>query len=287
MSVDFNHPFMNPEKSLYWRYLKMGATGANKRESKKTFILITGVTLSFLGLLYTLNQVISVTQSPPPASQVLGVIDESSSPVIPPTNPPPSPTPVVSTPTPSQNQGSLINRIKLSSLPAAANLDKSVFLADLIIDALKLPLDVGKPFPISRLVYDTSLYPQPNEAYLDPFNHEYFLVLANKMNLPTEAQSGYLNLSLEPVPETLMPYLMDSTYCQSDADCYLRTSQCQENAFNLYDVYLEGAVCRSSIPSISPVPVYSAVYGCYQIRTPSTPTCVANQCRLNWDQACI
>src|SRR4030042_6084878 len=225
---DSDTPLFYPAKPLYWQYLKSGLVAANGVEKRKTILLLLSLTLVFVTILFSINRLLSDIKPP---AQVLGESNEQPTPT-------PIPTSLPITPSPTGIPPILVFTATVSAKPALLA-HPGLFLADVLVDALKLPLIVGPPFPVNRILYDAAANPPPGDTRPDPFNGQYIIVLSYPTEVPKQAESVYLSVRTQPLSEAWMPYLLDPTYCQSSTECDLRVSQCQENAFNRFELFMD------------------------------------------------
>jgi hypothetical protein len=277
-------PLFHPTKPLYWHYLSQGIKNANATENRKVVVLLFGLGIAFIGFVFSLNRIVNVFKSSAPPA-VLGIEDNNLAANV--ESPTAIPTPVITlSPNPSLAPKSVIYEISLTAKTPLAS-TTHVYLADVIVDALKLPLIVGKPFPLRRIVYDATAVASLSALLENHFNGHYYLVLNDPENLPAVANSPYVTLKTKSVSSTYLPYLMDPTYCVSDTDCFVRTSNCQENAYNRFDLFIDHYVCRQPLPAITPVPEYSALEGCYMQNTYDQPLCQNHRCQLHTTNHCV
>ena len=269
-------PLFHPTKPLYWQYLKSGLVTVNGVEKRKTALLLLGLTLIFISLIFSLHRLLSVVK---PTPKVLGETTSQPTPTF-------IPTPQPITPSPTSVPPILVFSATVSAKPAVLA-TPNLYLADVLVDALKLPLIIGRPFPIKRILYDAWSTPSLSLLQQNPFNGHYFIVLSAPALIPHQAKSAYISVTTQPLSETWLPYFTDPTYCQTDIDCALRVSQCQENAFNRFDLFMDVSSCVATVPPISPIPEYSVVDGCLTIPQYTAPVCLNNHCQTHQENQCI
>ncbi len=84
---------------------------------------------------------------------------------------------------------------------------------------------------ISHIVYDT----RDGSPYDSVLDFSYYALFKNES---VELKSSYENESIiaqvARIDERLIPYIEDSDYCETDADCVVRTDFCKYGAFNHY-----------------------------------------------------
>jgi hypothetical protein len=264
---------------LYWQSLKIGLLTDSNQEKRKLTTLIAATTIIFLVFITTLNLFFSLfRQKNPDKPAVLGLTDVAVTPII-------TPKPTL-TPAPTNLPAITVFEATLSAKPIMET-NKGLYLADVLTDALKLPLIAGKPYPIKKILYDTTKVASAGALQAFPFNHHYYIVLSGPFIVSESASSAYVSVKTKPISPNMLPYFTDSTFCQKDTDCVVRDSLCQQNAFNRYEVFMDNYSCKPLVPPVDEQPIYSELYGCYLGVKASSPTCNQNHCQLREETKCL
>ncbi len=249
--------FFHPSKRLYWHVLSHQFHQRFKSRHRLHLYQVAMLTLIIFVLAFL------ISRSLPQPIQVLG---EST---IIPSNEMLIPSPIPTTfailpPTLAPKIDTKMNMyyIALSPKPVAT---MSGLLADELVLALGLPLFINQSFPIQALAID-SLGATPSST----FNGRYVAVIDSLINTTRVYESPSAIVSLQTAPSSLLPYVLNKTFCVSNSDCLRRESACIEGAYNRYEPFVDNAFCLTHVQIADTSPTTCSI----------TPTCISNQCQL-------
>jgi hypothetical protein len=149
-----------------------------------------------------------------------------------------------------------------------------------VLNAVGFPvLKVEDPLIMSSsLAYPVSSLYGKNFAYDDIFNQSIYL--STPLTLPNAVvKKNLVTMKIEPQPDSLVPYLADSNYCQTDSDCVIRSNFCGVGVFNKYHKYEDIWGCAGPSEIVG-VPIEESPF--LQCNTPDIKyaniECVGNKC---------
>jgi len=100
---------------------------------------------------------------------------------------------------------------------------------------------------LQRIVYDTSLGSPYDSSGLGIYNFDYFIVTKNPINTVGQTKDMSLSsIAINPADPSLLPFILNSSFCQVNADCQLRQSLCTKSAYNKYESFKTAWACRGT-----------------------------------------
>jgi hypothetical protein len=278
-----DQPLFHPAKPLYWQFLNAQFKTMFNSYHHRLVVGLVAATIFITGSAFLMSKMAARVDGPqafPSKASTTAVLGESTAV----SSHPPSLAPII--PTLSPAAAGPAYYLSLSAKPALATY-AGVLVADVLVQALNLPLVAGQPYPISHLRYDISEGNPLSGSLKSQFNFNYYAVIPGLLNLSQKQlyDSGLIRVSLEPAGANLLPSLMDTKFCTQDSECLIRVSQCRLGAFNRFEPLTDAYRCQAIVPeqtaSTSPAP------NCPNPEIVSGSTrCAANRCQAELNLKC-